>query len=301
MGVLRQILYLLSVVSVVLVGTLEPAHATSVLCSMQTGSSGPFFSQDCNQALVTPTSALSWANVLPNTSGLVPGPLNSVIDGDNFMVASNADFEGLDNTALAWNGSAWVPSYLVNPGGNFAGHFNSETTPSGPPPEGVFGDNLLGAIAAPGTTNPDTTVTLTFQQTLTFVEFQVSSVQGTNSNFTAELIAFDSGGHVLGTYQVVDTGGGGQCMGLGNTAGPQPCNDTPYVQFYDPADRIASVELIMNDTAGALLDTLSIAGPAVVPEPSSAALFAIGILLVLFAAKRGHLGRLGVLTGSTRV
>jgi len=38
----------------------------------------------------------------------------------------------------------------------------------------------------------------------------------------------------------------------------------------------------MNDTAGALLDTLSVSGGAV-PEPSSAALFAFGILLVLFA------------------
>jgi hypothetical protein len=88
-------------------------------------------------------------------------------------------------------------------------------------------------------------------------------------------------------------------MGLGNTAGPQPCNDAPYVQFYDPSDRIASVELIMNDTAGALLDTLSIAGNPV-PEPSSAGLFAIGILLVALAAKRGHLRDLRAFTGSIR-
>jgi hypothetical protein len=161
----------------------------------------------------------------------------------------------------------------------------------------VLGDNLLGAVAAPGTSNVNTTVTLTFQQTLSFVEFQVSSQQGTNSNFTAELIAYDSGHNILGTYQVVDSGGGGLCPGLTNSAGPQPCNDAPYVQFYDPEDNIASVELIMNDTAGALLDTLSIGS---VPEPSSAALFAIGILLVLFAAKRGHLRRLGVLAGSNR-
>jgi len=287
-------------ISVVLVATVESAHGTSVVCSMQIGNTGPFFSQNCNQALLTPTSALSWANVLPATSGLVPGPLSSSIDGDNFAVTSNADFEGLDNTALAWNGTQWVPAFLVTTNGTFAGHFNSETTPPGPPPEGVLGDNLLGAMAAPGTTNPDTTVTLTFAQTLSFVEFQVSSLQGTNSNFTAELIAYDSGGHILGTYQVVDTGGGGQCAGLANTAGPQPCNDAPYVQFYDPEDNIASVELVMNDTAGALLDTLSVAGGTAVPEPSSAALYSFGILFVFLAAKRGHLRRWGVLTGSTR-
>lgn len=293
---LRRILYLLSVV---LFGALEPAYATSVVCSMQLGNSGPFSSQVCDQPLLTPTSSLSWASVLPATSGLVPGPLSGSIDGDNFAVSSNADFEGLDNTALAWNGSAWVPAFMVTTDATFAGHFNSETTPPGPPPEGVLGDSLLGAIAAPGSTNPDTTVTLTFQQTLSFVEFQVTSVQGTDSNFTAELIAYDSHGNVLGTYQVADTGGGGQCAGLANIAGPQPCNDAPYVQFYDPEDNIASVELIMNDTAGALLDTLDVAG-APVPEPSSAGLFAIGILLLLFAAKRGHLRRLRVLAGSTR-
>jgi hypothetical protein len=295
--VLRRIIYILSVV---LVGTLAPVYATTVVCSMQTGNSGPFVSQDCNQALTTPTSALSWANVLPATSGLVPGPLTSSIDGDSFAVTSNADFEGLDNTALAWNGSSWVPAFLVTTAGTYAGHFNSETTPPGPPPEGVLGDNLLGAVAAPGTTNPNTTVTLTFAQTLGFVEFQVSSLQGTDSNFTAELIALDSGGHILGTYQVVDTGGGGQCPGLANTAGPQPCNDAPFVQFYDPEDNIASVELIMNDTAGALLDTLDVADTSAVPEPSSATLFAIGILLVLLAAKRGHLRRLSVFAGFTR-
>jgi hypothetical protein len=286
----RRILYLLSVV---LVSTCELAHASSVLCSMQSGNTGPFVSQDCNQALTTPTTSMSWANVLPANSGLVPGPLTSSIDGDNFAVTSNADFEGLDNTALAWNGSQWVPAFLMTTNGTFAGHFNSETTPPGPPPEGVLGDHLLGAVAAPGSTNAQTTVTLTFAQTLAFVEFQVSSLQGTNSNFTAELIAYDSHGNILGTYQVSDTGGGGQCAGLTNSAGPQPCNDAPYVQFYDPEDNIASVELIMNDTAGALLDTLSIAGPdPAVPEPSSAAMFAIGILFVVLAAKRGHLRRL---------
>jgi hypothetical protein len=138
---------------------------------------------------------------------------------------------------------------------------------------------------------------LSFATTLSFVEFQVSSLQGTNSNFAAELIAYDSGGHILGTYQVADTGGGGQCPGLGIGAGPQPCNDAPYVQFYDPEDNIASVELVMNDPTGALLDTLDVAGAAT-PEPSSAALFAFGILLVLLAAKRGYLSRRCVLAGS---
>jgi len=233
--------------------------------------------------------------VLPANSGPVPGPLKSSINGDNFAVTSNADFVGLDNTALAWNGSAWAPAFLVTSVATFGGHFNSETTPAGPSPEAVLGDSLLGAVAPAGSTNSSTVVSLTFARTLSFVEFQVSSLQGTNSNFTAQLVAFDSGGNIIGTYQVVDTGGGGQCLGLANGSGPKPCNDSPYVQFYNPEDNIASVELIMNDTAGALLDTLSIAGiNPNVPEPSSFALFAIGILAVLWAAKRDRLRRRGV-------
>jgi hypothetical protein len=227
------------------------------------------------------------------------GPLTSSINGDSFAVTSNSDFEGLDNTALAWNGSSWVPAFLVTTAATFAGHFDSETTVNGPPPEGLLGDNLLGAIAAPGTTNANTTVTLTFAQTLSFVEFQVSNIEGTNSNFTAELIAYDSNGNILGTYQIADTGGGGQCPGLAIGAGPQPCNDAPFVQFYNPEDNIASVELIMNDTTGALLDTLEVAGGPV-PEPSSSALLAIGILLVAWAARRDRLRRRSISAGSSR-
>lgn len=277
----RRLLYFLPVVLVI---TLHQAHASSVLCSMQTAMSGPFVAQNCNQALTTPNASLSWGEILPATSGLTPGPLTASVGGTSFAVTSNALFEGLDNTALAWNGSQWVPAFLTSSAATYAGHFNSTTTPNGPPPEGPLGDQLLGAVALPGTVNANTTITLTFAMTLSFVEFQVSSIQGTNSDFTAELIAFDTNGHILGTYQVTDMGGGGLCPGLANSAGPQPCNDAPFVQFYDPGDHIASVELIMNDSAGALIDTLDVQNP--IPEPSSVALFTLGAVLVAWKIRR---------------
>jgi hypothetical protein len=88
-------------------------------------------------------------------------------------------------------------------------------------------------------------------------------------------------GQKLGTYQVSDTGGGGNCPGLSKNP-PQPCNDAALIQFYDPGNAISSVELVMlNDPSGVYIDGLDVA----VPEPSSLVLFAAGILLLGFGAK----------------
>jgi len=249
---------------------------------------------------------MNWSTVLSANSGLVNSPINGSIDGDNFTITSNDKLEGADNTALAWNGSSWVPAGFVTSATTFAGHFNSETTPTGPPPEPTLGDNLLGLIAPSGNSPGNAQVTFAFTQALNYVEFQVTArtgIQGTdptageNTNFTATLIAFDALGNVLGTYQVVDQGTGGTCAGLGNSSGPQPCNDAPFVQFYDPQDRIKSVELIMNDPTGAFIDTLQVAP---IPEPSSFGMLGVGMLALLWAAKRGKFTQLVRLTRSAR-
>jgi hypothetical protein len=243
---------------------------------------------------------MSWATVLGATSGVVSGPLTGAIDGDALTVTSTDQFQGADNTALAWNGSRWIPAGFVTTATTFAGHFNSETTPSGPAPEPTLGDNLLGILAPSGYSTGNTSVTLTFAQTLNYVEFQVSSrtgsggTNGSDTNFTAELVAFDSLGNVIGTYQVTDTGTGGLCPGLSNGAGPQPCDDAPFVQFYDPEDNIKSVELIMNDPTGAYIDTLEI-GP--IPEPSTNLLLGVGLLALVWLSKRAR--RPGTVAGST--
>jgi len=299
-AVLRQILY---TIPLLLIGAGGCAYAASVQCAIQTGNSGPFVTQSCDQSLSTFTAAMSWANVLPATTGIVSGPLSGSIDGDAVTVTSNDVFGGADNTALAWTGSSWAPAGFVTNAATFAGHFNSETTPTGPSPEPVLGDSLLGILAPSGPSKGNTTVTLTFAQSLNYVEFQVSArtgsggANGQNTNFTAELIAMDALGHVLGTYQVTDTGTGGLCAGLGNGAGPQPCDDAPFVQFYDAQDNIKSVELVMNDPTGAYIDTLEV-GP--IPEPASSLLIGIGILALVWLAKRGHFRRPGNLAGSTQ-
>jgi len=209
--------------------------------------------------------------------------LDAAIDGDTFTITSNDQLQRADNTAQAWNGSNWTPAGFVN-GSNsyFAGHFGAPTSPTSQPP---FGDNLLGAIAPAGGDNGLPEITLTFQQTLSYVSFQVSSAS--NSNFSAQLLAFDSQGQQIGTYQIASTGGGGYCAGLANNGSPQPCNDAPLIQFYDPLDRIASVEIVMlNDSSGVYIDELMVAP---IPEPGSSTLVVLGLLSVLWAAKRKQL------------
>jgi len=207
--------------------------------------------------------------------------LNAAVDGDAFTIASNDQLERADNTDLAWSSTfnAWVPASIVNSNNiYFSGNFGAPNTPTSQP---QFGDNLLGAIAPSGNSNGAPTITLTFQHTLSYVAFQVSSK--TQANFTAELLAFDSQGNQLGTYMVQDTGDGGNCAGLNNSP-PQPCDSAPLIQFYDAADNIASVELVMeNDTTGVFIDELEVSP---VPEPVTFWLIATGLILTVWMAKR---------------
>jgi len=213
----------------------------------------------------------------PETTGTT---INAAVDGDTFTITSNDQLQRADNTQLAWNGSSWAPAPFVNSSNTyFAGHFGAPTTPASQPP---FGDNLLGALAPSGGDNGPPEITLTFTQALNYVAFQVSAAE--NANFTAQLLAFNAQQQQIGIYQIVDTGAGGNCAGLSNRDGPQPCNDAPLIQFYDPTDSIQSVELIMtNDESGVYIDQLQVAP---VPEPVSSALVSIGLFFILWAAKR---------------
>lgn len=245
--------------------------------SAVTGSmTGPMGSNMGGLGAATRSSA---AGVWPDPAGTT---LNAAVDGDAFTVVSDDQLIRADNTALAWNGSAWLPAVFVNSTNTYvAGHFNAPTTPTSQP---QFGDNLLGALAPSGSDNGPPTITLKFATALSYVAFQVSSAS--NSNFTAQLLAFNAAGVQIGTYQVTDTGAGGLCSGLSNVP-PQPCNDAPLIQFYDPTVSIASVELIMtNDSSGVYIDDL-MATP--IPEPVSSGLVALGLLLMFWAAKHKQL------------
>jgi len=218
-----------------------------------------------------------------SAAGVWPEPMETTLDaavgGDAFTIVSNDQLVRADNTALAWNGSAWLPAVFVNSSNTYvAGHFNAPSTPTSQP---QFGDNLLGALAPSGGDNGPPTITLTFARALSYVAFEVSSAS--NANFTAQLLAFNAQGIQIGAYQVTDTGAGALCAGLAQNP-PQPCDDAPLIQFYDPAVSIASVELIMtNDSSGVYIDDLM---ATAVPEPVSSGLAGLGLLLTLWAAKR---------------
>jgi hypothetical protein len=264
--------------------------------------------------MFAPRATLDWGSPIngsltgANSGGLGPatnsgagGPwaetvgttIHAAVDGDAITITSNDSLNRADNTEQAWNGTNWTGASFVDPTNTyFAGHFGAPSTPTSQPP---FGDNLLGAIAPPGGDNGPPTITLSFATALSYVGFQVSSVN--NSNFTAQLLAFNSLGVQIGTYQVADTGAGGFCAGLANN-GPQPCNDAPLIQFYDPTNSIKSVELILtDDNSGVYIDTLLVAP---IPEPVSSAMAVMGLILMFWVVKRRQLRLARTLAAVTR-
>jgi hypothetical protein len=280
---------------------LIPAKASSVICSSATGTSNVFTNQSCSP-LFTATSTLDWGSAVQgsvagaagsNLGGLgdasvltfpkaVGTTLNAAVDGDAFTIQSNDQLVRADNTAMAWSSTynSWVPAAFVNSNNIYqSGHFGAPTTPSSQP---QFGDNLLGALAPSGNSHGYPTITFTFAQALSYVAFQVSSAF--QSNFTAELLAFDSHGSQLGIYKIQDTGDGGNCAGLSASTGPQPCNTAPLIQFYDPNTQISSVELVMlNDMSGVFIDSLQVAP---VPEPGTIGLMLFGTGCVFLVSRR---------------
>jgi hypothetical protein len=290
----------LSLLTALVLGVAIPAGASSVVCSTATGTSNVFTNQSCSP-LFTPTALLDWGAPIQgsltgtNLGGLGPAStsvwpqavgstINAAIDGDRFTITSDDQIERADNADLAWSNvfNAWVPASFAAPGNRFfSGHFNGATTPTSTP---ATGDNLLGVIAPSGASHGSPTLTLTFQVALNYVAFEVSSK--TNANFTATLAAFDSLGHQIGTYKIQDTGDGGNCAGLAMSP-PQPCNSAPLIQFYDPNDKIVSVELTMvDDTTGLFIDELEVAP---IPEPRSIVLIGFGMALTLWLVKRKKL------------
>lgn len=261
---------------------------------MASGTSTTFTNQSCSPVFTTPTDTLDWGTPVDgsifgpagsNTGGLGPASmppwpadpgstLNAGVGGIGVQITSNDELTRADNTELAWNGTTWVPAFFTSAGADnnyFFGHFNAPSSPSAP---AAFGDDLLGALAYPGGQNAPPTITMTFSTALEWVGFQVSSAN--SSNFTAELLAFNSSGQI-GTYMINSTGGGGFCPGL-SMSPPQPCADAPLIQFYDQNATITSVELVLlNDASGVYIDSLEVA----VPEPASFAYVAAAIFLLI--------------------
>lgn len=174
---------------------------------------------------------------------------------------------------------------------NFAGHFNSAS--GTPPPGAPSGDHLL-ELASGGP------LELTFSNTVSGVWFEIAALGITNNTlFFAEVQAFDAGGHSLGTYALLETanGTGGLCSTLGGRT-PTPCNDAPYVGFYDPEGRIKSIYITtysgtstgyatgtpVGSPLGFAIDTLEL-DP--IPEPVAPLMIGGGLAAIaLYSRKR---------------
>ncbi len=231
----------------------------------------------------------AYSSVFPEAMGT---SLYAGIDGESIQIQSNDQLTRVDNAALAWSDAydAWIPAAFVAPNLNFfAGNFGTATTPDVYNAYSPYGEDLLGAIAPAGASQGMPTMTFNFSAALSYVAFQVSSV--TNSNFTAELIAYNARGQQIGVYMVNDMGDGGSyCASMGNSNGPMACNTAPLIQFYDPNAQIASVELVMlDDLSGVVVDSLELSSEGEVPEPVSIGLATIGLALILWRARHRQL------------
>ncbi len=187
----------------------------------------------------------------------------------------------VDNTNYAWDPAiGWTLPQIVAgyPIYTFAGHFGAPSTPGSTPP---FGDNLLGVFET--STVSQSEMMLSFGSPIDGVSFQLSSTY--NVDFTALLQAFDSSDTLLGSYQIVTTGLGAACLGLGapdQGDDPVPCNDAALIQILAPG--MTRLQLTVNDPKGAVIDQLGLLDSAV-PEPGTA-VGTLAAIAALFIARR---------------
>ncbi len=274
-------------------------RASSVFCS-EGPTAGTLVATGCSQAFVA-SDSLNWGAPIADgglggaslpgatvvgTSAFVDTPRGIVIDATTNFQLQRAD------TVDAWNGTAWVNATTADNINTFGGNFNAPSNPSTTAPYGPngypyqFGDPLLGATG--GSAGEDPELTLNFSEPIYGIAFDVSSAS--NPNFIATLDAYNSLGTLLGVYQVNTngTGGGGTCSGLTPSPNPVPCNDAPLIQVFDTAGGIASVVLTVNDNSGLYIDQLELttSDSAATPEPKTAALIGVGLIILALAAKR---------------
>jgi hypothetical protein len=220
----------------------------------------------------------------------------ATVDNDTVTIAGPAAVSRVDNFDVVWNGVNWVNPLAEGEAAGFAGHFNANTAQD----TTATGDHLLKDTSG-------TPLELTFLQPATGVWFEIASLAGASSLFVAEVQAFDKNGNPIGSYTLTESGSygsGGTCLttGAANTlyngalTAPTPCNDAPYVGFYDPQGRISSIYISvfdpsnLNSPIGFAIDSLQLDDS--VPEPALP-LMVGGGLAALALYRRKHHARVG--------
>ena len=285
------------------------AAGVVVPTAFTSGSTGCWSSTSNGFINTTYNDSLNWGepaqvgNKLPVTTA--GGPSGSVIAttqqgfGVGLQLAPN--YSGAsgylvreDNAAYVWSTSLnrWLPQGIPNVTPSLQldpGHFNGPG-PTAPVAGAGYGSPYGDQLIELPNGGP---LELTFLNQGVFgVWFRISSQSGlVNTNFGASVEAFDSSGNVLGTYSINAFGSGGQCgtpagaqpaTGLFVQTGPVPCNDAPYVGFYDPQGRIKSIYISVTDPTqnnnliGFAIDSLMVDE---VPEPSIPLMIGGGLAL----------------------
>jgi len=192
-----------------------------------------------------------------------------------------------DDFYWQWNGIRWVRGSSLTPAmEGFPGHFDSASATSLSTASPTNNAQLLeSSSGAP--------LELTFLGEPAYgVWFQIASLSGVNSLFTAEVQAFNSSGNSIGSYQLAESGSygsGGLCQSVAANH-PMPCNDAPYVGFYDPQGRISSIYISVFNP-GSLSPPIGFAIDSVlvdtVPEPAMLLMIGSGLAAIaLYGRKR---------------
>jgi len=228
---------------------------------------------------------------VPNQFDQSGGAATRTATANNDQVAISTGSLGVsrvDDLAMFYEGpqTGWANADQTNIA-YFGGHFNSNSVASTTVPDG---DALIE-----DTSGAPLELSLLGSAPVVGIWFEIASLSGTNSTFVAEVQAYDKNGVSIGSYTLTEGGSygsGGACNSLIAIypATPVPCNDSPYVGFYDPEERISSVYISvfnpgsLGTPIGFAIDSLWLDET---PEPAVPLLVGCGLAaLALYSRKR---------------
>ena len=173
--------------------------------------------------------------------------------------AGTAYITRADNTQYVWASSvaSWdgpgdpgiTPSFI-----HYAGQFAAPTQEMGlNEGSGGWGAALLGPTASNGSAAAAPLV-FTFNVPIAGVGFNISTVSAstsfTNTNFRAEIDAYN-GNTFVGSYFLIANGLGGYCSSLLNfQLDPTACNDAPFIGFATGTNSITKITIDAIDSTG---------------------------------------------------